>query len=125
MAEDSLVTSDVNGGEALVRALDRAGFPVPAALWLYYPDLERWRLVIATPRARDPQEAYISIGQIADQARIVSPELSRIRLVLPTDPTVATLSRVLRTEGISGVRFTGNMVNGIYVDDAYIYRAAA
>ncbi|NIV68021.1 hypothetical protein GWN43_04130 [Candidatus Bathyarchaeota archaeon] len=24
--------------------------------------------------------------------------------------------------GISGIRFTGNVINGVFIDDAYIYR---
>jgi hypothetical protein len=125
MAEDTLVNQEIERGASLVKALDEAAFPVLAALWLFDPELERWRLVLATPEAKALQQAYIKILQIAKNAKIDSPDLARIELVLPTDPTVATLSRAVRTEGISGIRFTGNMVNGIYVDDAYIYRAAA
>lgn len=53
------------------------------------------------------------------------PDLAAIRLVLPDDPTIATLSKAARVEGLGGVRFSQTMIDGIYVDDAYIYRAAA
>jgi hypothetical protein len=125
MAEDILVNSDVERGAALVRALDDADFPVIAALWLYYADIENWRLVIATPKATSPQEAYVEIRRVAEHAEIESLDLAQIRLVLPSEPIVTTLSKAVRLEGLGGVRFSRNMIDGIYVDDAYVYRAAA
>ena len=125
MAEDDLVREDLDRGASLVRALDAEDFGVLAAVWIHYPDNETWRLVLATPRAKDPQRAYTEIRRIIDKAQINAPDLARIRLVLPDDRTIATLSKVARVEGLSGVRFSRNMINGIYVDDAYIYRAAA
>lgn len=125
MAEDALVSSDLDRGADLVRALDAAKFPVVGAAWLYYPDMDTWKLVLATPKAMDLRQAYTEIRRIAEQAGVESPDLARIRLVPPTDPTIAALSQAIRIEGLSGVRFSQNMINGIYVDDAYIYRAAA
>jgi hypothetical protein len=125
MAEDALVGFDVERGAELVRALDAAGFPVLAALWMHYPDIETWKLLIATPKANEPQKAYTEIRHIVDGAKLDAPDLAQIRLVLPDDQTVTTLSQAIRVEGLSGVRFSRNMINGIYVDDAYIYRAAA
>jgi hypothetical protein len=125
MAEDVLVSVNIERGEALMRALDAADFPVVAALWLYNPDIDIWRLVLATPKANSPQKTYTEIRHIAERAGIEAPDLAQIKLVSPSDPTVTTLSRVVRVEGIGGVRFSKNMINGIYVDDAYIYRAAA
>jgi hypothetical protein len=119
------VKENVERGGALVRALDGADFPVIAAVWIYYPDNETWRLVLATPKAKDPQQAYTEIRRIIDRAGVDAPDLAQIRLVFPTDPMIATLSRAVRVEGLSGVRFSKNMINGIYVDDAYIYRTAA
>lgn len=125
MVEDVLVSANIAGGEALVRALDAAGFPVLAAFWRYEPESDRWRLVLATPEAASPQEAYIRIGEIADAARIQTPDLAEVSLVPPTDLSVATLSRTMRIEGLSGVRLSKSMVDGVYFDDAYIYRTAA
>lgn len=125
MAEDVLVSVNVERGEALVRALDDAGFPVLAALWLYYPDIDTWKLVLATPHAASPQKAYTEIRHIAHRAQIDAPDLAQIKLVLPTDATVSTLSQVIRIEGIGRVRFSKNMINGIYVEDAFLYRTAA
>jgi hypothetical protein len=120
-----LVATDIAQGETLVRALDTARFPVSAALWMYHPDQEAWRLVLATPRAIELRDAYTAIGKIMDDAGIEEPELARIRLVPPTEVTVATLSKANRIEGLKGVRLSQHMINGVYVDDAYVYRAAA
>jgi hypothetical protein len=125
MAEDALVTLDVERGAALVQALDREQFPVVAALWMYVPELEAWRLVLATPKAKSLRAAYTEIRGIAERAKLDAPDLAQIRLVLPDDPTIAMLSKAIRVEGLGGVRFSQAMIDGIYVDDAYIYRAAA
>ena len=125
MAEDALVMPDVEAGAALVKALDQANFPTVAAFWMHYPEAETWKLVLATAKATTPQETYIEIRHIAEKAKLESPDLAQIKLVRPDDPTVATLSRVIRIEDLGSVRFSQNMINGIYVDDAYIYRMAA
>lgn len=125
MAEDALVMPDVKNGAVLVEALDQAGFPTVAAFWMRYPEAETWKLVLATTKAKTPQEAYIEIRHIAEKAKLESPDLAQIKLVGPDDPTVATLSKVIRVEGLGSVRFSQNMINGVYVDDAYIYRMAA
>lgn len=125
MVEDILVSANIAGGEALVRALDAAKFPVLAAFWRYDPESDRWRMVIATPEAASPQRAYIRIGEIADAAQISTPDLAQLTLVPPTDAAVATLSSKMRIEGLSGVRLSKSMVGGVYLEDAYIYRTAA
>jgi hypothetical protein len=92
---------------------------------MYYPDQDAWRLVLATPKARELHQAYTTIRRIIQDSGLAGPDLARIRVVPPTDITVATLSKAVRIEGLSGVRFSQNMIDGVYVDDAYIYRAAA
>jgi hypothetical protein len=43
--------------------------------------------------------------------------------VSPHHETVGLLRQVVKTgRELSGIRLTGNSINGVYVDDAYIYR---
>jgi hypothetical protein len=124
MAAATLVDEDIAAGHNAVEALDNAGFPVTAAFWLYYSDAETWKLWIATQRAaEDLQKAYLQVGKILiDQSAL---DLSRIRLVRPDDPMVRAIASVVRVKGLSDVRFKSNVVNGIYIEDALIYRTAA
>jgi hypothetical protein len=125
MAEDTLVAADIEQGAALVRALDNAGFPVLAAMWLYRPDLEAWKLTIATPRAATLLDALGEVSEIAERAGLKHFDLLDVSLVLPQERTVSTLSRSRRLEGLGGVRLSTSMIDGVYIEDAYVYRAAA
>jgi len=127
MGATALVSEEIAAGQHVVRALDAAGFPVTAAFWLYSGDVDRWKLWIATPRAGvDLQKAFLSVGEIlselADGAIL---DLSRIRLAKPADPTVRAIGSLVRVKGLSDVRLRSNVANGIYIEDALIYRTAA
>jgi hypothetical protein len=51
--------------------------------------------------------------------------LEDIRLTTPDDNIVKLLRQPLRTgQGVSGNRFKGNVIDGILIEDAYIYRVA-
>ena len=128
MAETTLVNDDVRAGSELVRILDEAGFPVTAAAWIYFPDAEEWRLVIRTPKAaKNLQEAFLDVARAMDAKGDLRAKLNlaRIKLVPPTDLLLKALGSVVSAPGLSKIRFSRNVVNGIYIDDALIYRLAA
>ena len=128
MAAAVLVDSDVEMGRELLRILDETKFPVTAAAWIFFPDIEEWRLVIRTPKAeKNLQQALlelaVSLDERGDLRRRL--DLSRVRLVPPKDKMLAAMGSVVRVEGTSNIRFTRNVINGVVVDDALIYRLAA
>jgi len=128
MAEAILVNDDIEAGRELVRLLDEAGFPVTAAAWIYFSDVEEWRLVIRTPKAaRNLQETYLEVARAMDAKGDLRTRLNlaRIKLVPPTDQMLEALGSVVRVAGLKSIRFSRNVVNGIYIDDALIYRLAA
>ena len=128
MAEAILVSKDIEAGRELIDILDKSQFPVTAAAWVYYPDLEDWRLVIGSPRAvKDLQRAYMDIALHMDEAGDLRERLglARIKLVPPTDALLRALGQVIRLPGLGAVRFSKNMINGVFIDDALIYRLAA
>ncbi len=128
MAEAALVNSDIDAGRELVSLLDASGFPVTAAVWIYFPDVDEWRLVIRTPKAaKNLQEALLEIAQTMDdhgdlRRRI---DLARLKLVPPTDKMLQAIGRVVRVDGLNTVRFSRNVINGMFIGDALIYRLAA
>ena len=128
MAAAILVDSDVEMGRELLRILDETKFPVTAAAWIFFPDIEEWRLVIRTPKAeKNLQQALlelaVSLDERGDLRRRL--DLSRVRLVPPKDKLLAAMGSVVRVEGTSDIRFTRNVINGVVVDDALTYRLAA
>jgi hypothetical protein len=124
MARTSLVERDIKAGKKLIEALDQAGFGVHAALWFYLSEPGEWQMVLASPEVdvRGPQKAYTRIQSILARA---SPGISlgEIKLVSPRNDLIQLLRQVVRTgSGIAGIRFTGNTVNNLFIEDAYIYR---
>ncbi len=55
-----MVEANLVAGSELVQALDRAALSTSVALWLYSPEYEDWRFVLASRRldAAQPSEAY-------------------------------------------------------------------
>lgn len=121
MAEESLVEDEIQGGERLLRALDAAGVPVIGAFWFYHTDSERWKLMIFTPEARKgARDLYVkAIGLDAGL------DLAKVEFLSPDSPLFTSLGALIRVDGVSNVRMSQNMLNGVYVHDAYIYRLAA
>ena len=125
MAQDVLVETDIASGRVLLDALRRAGFEVSVAYWLFNPDSEAWRFFVASPEAEAPREASRKIVEVIRTDRERFPNTSRIRFVAPDDPTASALSRVVAPSGKEEFRLSDNMIDGVYVDDAYIYATAA
>ena len=128
MAQAVLVNEDIDAGRDLVRLLDESRFPVSAAAWIYFPDIEEWRLVIGTPRACEKlQDAYLDMAVAMDamgdlRKRI---DLARVKLVPPTDRMLQAMGRAVSAPGLHTIHFRKSVINGIYIDDALIYRLAA
>jgi len=127
MVKDILTKEMIQAGADLVHRLDAAQLEVSASLWLYIPDANLWRLVIASPAVKNegPKRVYQKIqsvlSQVPDAAYKVT--LSDISVVEHTDPLVTVLRTAVKTGmGISGLRFSRNTINGHFIEDAYLYR---
>ena len=130
MAEDTLVDRDIRAGEEIVRALDAspdASMHPIAALWFFFPEEERWRLLLALPAmATDSaQSVYTRLLDILLKApRVEAFSFDSIGLMPPEHPIVQLLGTAIQTSAdeIVGIRFAGNTINGQLIQDAYIYR---
>ena len=117
----------IDDGKALLKDLDEHGFDADAAFWFLAPDLEAWKLMISTPQAatKGPKRIYQEIQKSLTRIRaeVQSIRLDDVALLKPETPLLKLLRIALRTgPGISGIRFTGNVINGQLIPDAYIYR---
>ena len=127
MVTTQLTDRLVEDGVALVLALDAAAVNPKSAFWFFFSDVGLWKLVIADPKLGPdgPRGAYKQIQKSLKklQKKSYSPALEDVVLAKPDAPIVGVMRTALRTgPGISGIRFTGNMINGVLIDDAYIYR---
>ncbi len=127
MDKPTLVDDDRKAGEELLAILDHAGLDVRAAFWLYLPESDEWRLFLALPMVaqKGSKEAYSRIRThleaVADQVL----SLKNISVVAPNDKLVKLLGSAIKTgPGIAGIRFTGNVIDNVLIEDAYIYRVA-
>jgi hypothetical protein len=121
MAKASLVDEDIQAGRRLIEVLDRRGVEIVGALW-YYTSEDGWRLLLATPsRDREgPIQAYQRIQEALGEQTAL---LMDISVRSPSDRLVQLLAGVVHTgPGIAGIRFTANAIDGMFIEDAYIYR---
>lgn len=116
---------DEQAGRRLLKELDKRHFLIDAALWLHRPEEDDWRLVLATPLVNEfgPSEGYRRLQRVVQKLPGARPSLSSIALVGSDDPFIGLLRSAIATgPGTHGVRFSRNSINGVFVDDAYIYR---
>lgn len=134
MAENSVVKEVLTEGMVLTgaeltRKLDEHAWPVVASFWLYLPELNSWKLAIASPvaAAQGPRRAYeqIQMALAALPKREPNVTLSDVEVIEPNHYLVTLLRSVFNTgPTIGGIRFSNNMVNGHFIHDAYIYRVS-
>jgi len=117
----------VRAGAALTRKLDDLGWPLVASLWLYVTETNSWKLVLASPlvASAGPKQAYetvqTALAEVAAEADGLT--LSDIGVTEPHNPLLKLLRVAIDTgPAIGAVRFTKNVINGQFIEDAYIYR---
>jgi hypothetical protein len=114
-------------GEELIRALDRARFPVSAAFWLRQDEPTTWRLIIASPSVREqgPDHAYQKIQTALSELGEPRIQLTDIWVVKDTEPIVKALKAAIHTgpNDIRTFRVHHSTASGVYIDGAYVYRS--
>lgn len=125
MDRTALVNIDLEGGEKLLEALEKAGLIIYAAFWLYYSEPDEWRLVFATPMVdrKGPLKVYTLIQSVlAEIDPTLDIPLRYITVMSPKDKLVKALRKNYKE--ISEVRLSQSAVDGIFIEGAYIYRVS-
>jgi len=129
VVKDQLTDAMVQAGAELTRKLDETGMPPDVALWLFVPESNEWRLLFASPEVavQGPRKVYerirVALEALGDMASTVP--LSVISLLEPNAELVQLLKMAIRTgPGVGQIRFSKNVINGHFIDDALIYRVA-
>ncbi len=129
MDKATLVDVDIAAGEQVLQILDKAGFKVIVAFWLYTTEFEAWRLYIASPvvDAEGITKAYFQLLSALRSSD--DPDLaSRVTITLlsPKDKLIRAFRRTLaRTTQVDGARLGSQVIsNGVFVEQAYLYRVA-
>ena len=127
MVDKTLTREMIAAGKRLLEVLDEEGINPAAALWLYYPEYERWKLLIAEYEvgSTGPMNLYRQIREVLEARRDELPDLQLFDVVLvkPDEPLLRLLRQAIGTDTrVSGIRFKNNVVNGTVIEDTYVYR---
>lgn len=116
----------ISAGADLTRLLDEAGFHFAASLWFLMPN-DTWRFIISSSevRTRGPRWAYKQVQSVL--SRIPNSQskipLKDITVLDSDDPLIKMLKAATKTgSGSHNVRFTQNIIKGMPIEGAYIYR---
>jgi hypothetical protein len=121
----TLVTFDIENGEKVVEALDKAGKPPNVAIWAKLPDYEDWRLVIASDRLDQSSEfsGYSEINEAIRKAGIPFHRKPTIFLRPMDNPMIKALRSAYASMSDNyGMRLGSQMFGDKYLEDAVVYR---
>ncbi len=128
LVTESLSDSMIKAGSKLIERLDLENSQVKSAFWLYISDEKIWKLIIASPlvASEGPRKFYKRIVAANESAKknedIIS--LNDIGVTNTNNQMVQILKIAIGTgDGISGIRFSRNTINGVFIEDSYIYRS--
>ena len=126
MVSTTLVDTQIEDGEKILRQLDADRFDVDSALWFFDTQKEKWTLFIATPLVNSigPKESYSKIKESLDKlVNTLQTATLDLALIKPDHDLLRLLKSALRVgPEIARIRFTGNVINGTLIEDALIYK---
>lgn len=122
MDKDVLVKS----GHALVSLLDQTRIKPRAAMWVYNPDNDIWRLWVVCPRGTKEPEFYRIVADAIAKHRDALPglDISSVELADEGHPAMKGMGRFLRMEGLGSANFSNNRMDGFYLPDGIVLRMA-
>jgi hypothetical protein len=97
-------------------------------MWFFYTESEEWQLLLYSPdfgkNGKDSNTIYTSIFNVINELGEYANGLSldMIKIITTNSPLIELLNSLIRVEGISNVRCSSNYINGVYIEDALIYR---
>lgn len=129
VVKEQLTDSMIRFGAELTAKLDALGVPVVAAMWVFVPEANEWRLFFASPEVNieGPRSVYKKIQTAVAEIGVENAIPFSMIGVLDANADLVRLLKVAVPTGpsvIGRLRFSRNVINGHFIDDALIYRAA-
>lgn len=127
VVRESLTEEMISAGASLTKRLDEENLDIKGSFWFLETEKESWELVIVSPlvESEGPRSLYEKVVQAnkkAGESESIIP-LNNIEVVSERNELVNLLRTAISTgDGISGIRFTRNAIDGHFIEDAYIYR---
>lgn len=117
---------DIEKGRKLLDALACSDLSVAAAFWYYMDGPETYRLMIATPYydKYGPRKTYDKIEEVTRSSQDnIDLRWDAVSVVGLEDKLYKSLSSAAVADNdMAGKRLTQSVVNGTYIEDAYLYR---
>lgn len=121
MAQEPLVEANIQAGRELIARLKNAGVQIEGAFWSFTPEIDRWKLLIASRDAKSGgtglYRKMLDVGGTLD--------VSSVQFVSPLSPLYKALENATRHRPAGDIRISQSMVDGVYVDDALVYHRIA
>jgi hypothetical protein len=121
----TLVNFDIENGQRVIDALDKAGKTPNVALWAKLPDYEDWRLVIASDRL-DPSSSLSSYTEMNAAIRNAGIPVNRKPSIFwrpMGKPFILALRQAFASaKDTYGMRLGGQKFGDQYLEDAFVYR---
>lgn len=108
-----------------MEALDRSNLSASVALWLYSPEYEDWRFVLASRRldAAEPSEAYGLVHNALAAAGISLERTPSLLILKMSDPFIRALRRTFaKAKSVEGMRLGSQLIGDRFIEDALVYR---
>jgi hypothetical protein len=127
LVKEQLDSAMIDAGAALTEKLDELGVPTTAAFWFFISDINEWRLLFASPdvSAKGSRNFYekihLAIEQLGEKASAI-PLLGVSVLDDHADLVQKLRTAVSTGPGTKRIRFSKNVADGRFIDDALIYR---
>ena len=117
----------IESGKNLLEVLDKGSIKIFSFFWFFLAESGSWRLIISSPDFEkfDIRKCYQDfIKDYGNNEAIKDIGISNITLLPNSNDLIKLFKIAIKTDerSISGIRFTSNVINGILIEDAYIYR---
>ncbi len=117
----------VGTGQALVKALDKAGHPPRLAMWVHTTDVDSWKFWIVPSKDISGKSEFYRVVAAAiteNGDELASLSTSDTEFVPDSHPAAQGMWAMLRMDGIGAAHMTGNRLNGYYLPEGIVIRSA-
>jgi hypothetical protein len=114
----------VGAGQKLIGLMDDKGIGPRAAVWVYNPDTDNWRLWIVPPaEIHDQREFYRRTAEIVafNGDELAGLDTGDVEMVREDHPAIVALKGMFRSVG-GAIQLSNNTLNGFYLPDGIILR---